>query len=262
MKWIRFSKNGERGFGILRGHSIDVHNGDMFNNPTSSGRVVELAEVRVEIPCTPGKMIALWNNSHAVAASQSLSTPTEPLFFLKPENSYAAHDGELPMPIAGASRIIYEAELGIVVGKQAKDIAEDDAVSVIFGYTCVNDITALSLLYAEPGFTHWSRAKGLDGFGPFGPVIETDLNPANLSICTRVNGRERQRYTTEDLILTPHRIVSLVSRGMTLQPGDIIACGTSIGVGPVPKSGAVEVEIEGIGILRTHFRSRGNGEAQ
>ncbi|MBZ9772314.1 fumarylacetoacetate hydrolase family protein [Mesorhizobium sp. CO1-1-8] len=255
MKWVRYSTKTEHGFGVLVDGIVEIYGGDMFANPIKSQRTVDLRSVKIEVPCLPSKMIALWNNSHSVAAVQSLDTPTEPLFFIKPANSYAADGDEIVLPIPGVGRIIYEAELGIVIGKQCKDVSVEDAGSVIFGYTCVNDLTALALLQAEAGFTHWSRAKGLDGFGPFGPVIATGLDPAELTIRARVNGRERQVYTTSDLILAPASIVSLVSRGMTLYPGDVIACGTSVGVGPVPKTGTVEIEIDGIGILQTHLRS-------
>lgn len=260
MQWIGYFHEGKPGFGSLADGKIEAYDGDIFGEAVKAGHVIDLNAVQIGMPCKPSKMIGLWNNSHAVAASQGLQVPTEPLYFVKPPNCYAAHDEVIDLP-GSVGRVIYEAELGIVIGKKCKDVSVDEAADAIFGYTCVNDLTAISLLQAEAGFTHWCRAKGLDGFGPFGPVIETELNPENLQICTRINGRERQRYSTNDLILKPNEIVSLVSRATTLLPGDIIACGTSLGVGPVPKNGNVEVEIEGIGVLRTHFRASGSGEA-
>ncbi len=252
-QWIRYTASVTTGFGILADGTIHVHSGDMFGSNRATGATLPLESIKTEMPCIPSKMIALWNNSHAVAASQGLDTPLEPLFFTKPSNSYAGQDSVVEYS-ASIGRILYEGELGIVIGRQCRDATIDEAREAIFGYTCVNDLTAQAFLEAGSGFTHWTRAKGLDGFAPFGPVIATGMDPAALTIRTRVNGRERQSYSTSDLIIKPAELVSLISRGMTLSPGDLIACGTSTGVGPLPKDGVVEVEIDGIGILRTHCR--------
>ncbi len=252
-QWIRFSMGSRAGFGILADDIIHVHEGEMFGASQPTGTMLPLGAVWVEMPCVPSKMIALWNNSHAVAAAQSLEIPQDPLFFIKPANSYAGQDSVVEHS-ASVGRILYEGELGIIIGKRCLDASIEEAEAAIFGYTCVNDLTAHAFLQAEAGFTHWTRAKGLDGFAPFGPVIATGIDPSGLTIRTRVNGRERQSYLAADLIMQPNRLVSLISRGMTLLPGDLIACGTSTGVGPLPKDGVVEVEIEGIGVLRTRCR--------
>jgi 2-keto-4-pentenoate hydratase/2-oxohepta-3-ene-1,7-dioic acid hydratase in catechol pathway len=252
-QWIRYSVGSSAGFGTLAGEIIHVHKGEMFAHSEPTGATLPLGAIRVEMPCVPGKMIALWNNSYAVAAAQGLEIPQEPLFFIKPANSYAGQDSVVEHS-AAVGRILYEGELGIIIGKHCRDASIDDAQAAIFGYTCVNDLTAQIFLQAEAGFIHWTRAKGLDGFAPFGPVITTGMDPAGLTIRTRVNGRERQSYSVSDLIIRPARLVSLISRGMTLLPGDLIACGTSTGVGLLPKDGIVEVEIDGIGVLRTRCR--------
>ena len=119
------------------------------------------------------------------------------------------------------ARVLYEGELGIVIGKQGKDIALDQAVDYIFGYTCVNDVTALDLLKADLSFAQWTRAKSFDCFGPFGPVIATSVDPAELVVRTLVNGKERQNYAVHDMIFPPAQLVSLISRDMTLLPGDV-----------------------------------------
>lgn len=254
MHWIRFSVGGKAGFGTLDGDVISVRQGNMFGESQATGASLALADVRVEMPCHPSKMIALWNNSRALAAAQGLEIPSEPLFFVKPSNCYAAQDSVIDYAPLADGRILYEGEIGIVIGKTCLNTTLEQAAGAIFGYTCVNDLTAHSLLEAAAGFTHWTRAKGLDGFGPFGPVIATGLDAASLVVRTRINGRERQNYAASDLILAPAELVSLISRGMTLLPGDVIACGTSTGVGPLPKEGVVEVEVEGVGVLRTHCR--------
>ncbi len=250
--WIGFTRDGAAGFGRLDGRRIAVHEGDLFGTPVPTGAVLDLAEVTVGLPCRPSKFIALWNNFRAMAEKQELAIPEAPLFLLKPANSYAASGAAIPVPEA-AGRALYEGELGIVIGKAARDVTEAEAAAHIFGYTCVNDVTALPILKADPSFAQWCRSKGLDGFGPFGPVIATGLDPATLTVRTLVNGRERQNYPVSDMIFPAARLVSMLSQGMTLEPGDVIACGTSIGSGPIPKGATVEVAIDGIGILTNTF---------
>jgi 2-keto-4-pentenoate hydratase/2-oxohepta-3-ene-1,7-dioic acid hydratase in catechol pathway len=133
----------------------------------------------------------------------------------------------------------------------------EDAAAAILGYTCVNDVTALDALNADPAFPQWTRAKGHDGFGAFGPVIATGLDPAALTIRTLVNGRERQAYPAADMIFDPASIVSRLSHDMTLLPGDLIACGTSLGVRPLKAGDVVEVAIEGIGALSVTMAAAG-----
>ncbi len=251
-KWIGFRNNGRGGFGRLDGETIDVCEGDMFASPNPTGERVALAEVLVDLPCRPSKMIALWNNFHALADKQGLAKPEAPLFFIKPANTY--HPGGQPVTVPEAGgRVLYEGELGIVIGRRARDLGEDAAADAIFGYTCLNDVTAPAILKADASFAQWTRSKGLDGFSPFGPVIATGLDPASLVVRTLVNGRERQSYPVSDMIFPPARLVSLLSQGMTLEPGDVIACGTSVGAGPIPRGATVEVVIDGIGTLSNRF---------
>ena len=255
-RWIGYRHDGRAGFGRLDGEQVTVHEGDLFDAPRATGEVLPLAEVVLDLPCRPSKVIALWNNFSAMAEKQRLTPPVAPLFLLKPANTYRPSGAEIAVPDC-AGRILFEGELGIVIGKvagrSARDLTPDEAAGHIFGYTCVNDVTALEILKADPSFAQWTRSKGLDGFGPFGPAIATDLDPEALSVKVRVNGRERQTYPLSDMIFRPHEIVAMISRGMTLEPGDVIACGTSNGSGPIPKGATVEVEIEGIGILSNRF---------
>ena len=151
--------------------------------------------------------------------------------------------------------MVYEGELGIVIGKRCSGISEAEAAAHIFGYTCVNDITAADILNRDPSFPQWARAKSFDGFGPFGPAIATGLDPAGLSIRTILNGAERQNYPVSDMIFSPHQLVSLISHDMTLEPGDLICCGTSVGVGVMKEPvNSVTIAIEGIGELHNEFR--------
>jgi 2-keto-4-pentenoate hydratase/2-oxohepta-3-ene-1,7-dioic acid hydratase in catechol pathway len=144
---------------------------------------------------------------------------------------------------------VYEAELGIVIGKRGRDIPLEEAAQYIFGYTCVNDVTAVELLRSDASFEQWTRAKNFDGFTPFGPWIETELDCTNAVVTAKVNGRERQNYAVSDMFFSPQELVAKLSRSMTLEAGDIISCGTSLGAMPWQNDAVVEVAIEGIGTL-------------
>ncbi len=259
--WIRFEQAGREEFGLLDPESgqIAVHEGNLFDQPVATGQERHLDEVRLLVPVRPGKFIGLWNNFHELAAKLGTSIPKEPLYFLKATTSLPP-SGEAIRPPAGyTGKIAYEGELGIVVGRRCRNTSEADAAQAIFGYTCVNDVTALDILSADPAFPQWARAKSCDSFGPCGPAIATGLDPSILRVRTLLNGRERQSYPAADMIIPPARIVSLLSREMTLEPGDLIACGTSVGVLPMRAGMVVEVTINGIGTLRNPVA--GNEEA-
>jgi 2-keto-4-pentenoate hydratase/2-oxohepta-3-ene-1,7-dioic acid hydratase in catechol pathway len=252
-KWIRFTQGSEEYFGTLEGSTIEVHSGDMFANPLTRGAITQLSSVRVIAPVRPGKFFGLWNNFHALAAKLGHAAPTEPLCFLKASNCYLDPEAEFRKPASYEGRVAYEGELGVVIGQRCADVDEATAGTAIFGYTCVNDLTAIDLLNRDPSFAQWMRAKSFDGFGPIGPVIATGVDWAQLRIRTVVDGVERQNYEAADMILSPPRIVSQLSREMTLMPGDVIACGTSLGVKTLRPGSVVEVVIDGIGTLRNTF---------
>ncbi len=226
----------------------------MFVDARATSRTLALSEVRVLVPTVPSKMIALWNNFHALAEKLNTPEPEEPLYFLKAPNSFLAAGETIRRPRAYAGKVVYEGELGIVIGKACQEVAEAEAGAYIFGYTCVNDVTALELINKDPTFAQWVRAKSFDTFGVFGPVIATGLDPMALSVRTVLNGQERQNYPVSDMIFPPLGLVSLISHDMTLYPGDVIACGTSLGVGSMKEaSNTIEVSIEGIGTLSNLF---------
>ena len=254
-RWIRYEAEGHAGFGVLEGERIAVCIGDMFGASERTGQLRLLADVTTTLPCVPGKLVGLWNNYHAQAAKQGLSIPAEPLWFIKAASSYLAHGQPFTVPPSYDGRVVYEGELGLVIGKTCKNMSEDDAADAIFGVTCVNDVTALDLLTRDASFAQWTRAKSFDTFGIFGPVVATGLDWKTLNIRTLVNGRERQNYPCSDMIFSPARIVSSLSREMTLYPGDVIACGTSLGVLPIKPGTVVEIVIEGIGVLKNTFES-------
>jgi 2-keto-4-pentenoate hydratase/2-oxohepta-3-ene-1,7-dioic acid hydratase in catechol pathway len=198
-------------------------------------------------------MIALWNNFRALAAKLGNSVPTEPLYFIKGNNSYLATGQTIRMPRSYSGKVVYEGELGVVIGKTCRAVTEAEAQCNIFGYTCINDVTANDILNRDVTFAQWTRAKSFDTFGVFGPVVATDLDPMRLTVRTVLNDQERQNYPASDMVFPPARLVSLISQDMTLDPGDVIACGTSIGVGSMKPGSTVAVSIDGIGTLINRF---------
>jgi len=252
-QWIRFEHNGKARFGTLEDGTITVHEGDMFDSPTPSTETVALEQVRVLTPTEPSKIVALWNNFHALGKKANLATPEEPLYFIKATTSALPGGAAICRPANYDGKVVFEGELGIVIGKTCHAISESEADDYIFGYTCINDVTAVELLNKDPSFAQWTRAKSFDTFGVFGPVVATGLNPDTLSIHTVLNGDVRQDYPVSDMIFPPRRLVSLLSQDMTLLPGDVIACGTSVGVGSMKPGSEISVTIEGIGTLSNRF---------
>lgn len=210
------------------------------------GTPIPLETVQLLPPVVPGKFLGLWNNYAAAADKNGWDRPSHPLYFLKPATSLAGPGAQVVFP-KDIGRVLYEGELGIVIGATCRNVSVDEATTAILGYTCVNDLTALNILQEDPSFPQWTRAKGFDGFGVIGPMIATDLDWRDLTVKTLVNGRERQSYPAQDMFFGPEQIVSALSRDMTLMPGDVIACGTSLGARPVKPGDVVEVVIEGIG---------------
>ncbi|MBB6310311.1 fumarylacetoacetate hydrolase family protein [Xanthobacter tagetidis] len=252
--WLRFTHRGATKIGTLDGDTIAVHEGSMFSGAAPTGATLALADVALEAPCVPSKIVALWNNFHELAARLKVAEPVEPLWLLKATTSVAAPGAVVRKPATYDGKTVYEGELGIVIGARLADASEAEAAAGIFGYTVVNDITAADILNRDPTFPQWARAKGVDGYGPFGPWIVTDFDPATARVRTILNGQERQNYPLADMIFPPARLVAMLSREMTLNPGDLIACGTSVGVGSMKEpTNTIEVEIDGIGRLTNTF---------
>ena len=253
MKWLRFLDAGVEGFGRLDGDAVQVYEGELFDAPRPSGRRLPLAGLQWLAPCRPGKIIALWNNFRAAAQKNGWAEPAEPLYLLKSPGSACGTGAAIPVPTAYDGRVAYEGELAVVIGRRARAVAPAEAASHIFGYACANDVTAIELLHRDASFPQWTRAKSFDGFGAFGPVIETEFDPTDAELRTLVNGRERQNFALADMFFTPAELVSRLSQDMTLEPGDLIFCGTSLGVLPMKPGSTVEVAIDGIGSLVNHY---------
>jgi 2-keto-4-pentenoate hydratase/2-oxohepta-3-ene-1,7-dioic acid hydratase in catechol pathway len=196
-------------------------------------------------PIVPTKIVCVGRNYAAHAKELGNEVPAEPLLFLKPPSSLVGPGGLVMLPSASA-RVEYEAELGVIIGRRAKDVSRDDAPEVIFGYTCVCDVTARDLQRKDG---QWTRAKGFDTFCPAGPWVETELDSSALRILCRVNGEVRQDGRTSQMIFDVPALVAYTSRIMTLEPGDLLVTGTPEGVGPLARGDELQVEIESIGVL-------------
>jgi len=190
--------------------------------------------------------VCLGLNYRSHAEETKLDIPKVPLIILKPSTAVIGPGSEIILP-PNSMRVDYEGELGVVIGRKAKDVPQDKWQEYVLGYTCVNDVSE-RFNQAEDG--QWTRAKSYDTFAPIGPCIETGINPDNLKLETRLNGELRQSARTGDLIFGVPSLISFISGVMTLLPGDIIATGTPAGIGPMNPGDVVEVTIEEIGTLR------------
>jgi 2-keto-4-pentenoate hydratase/2-oxohepta-3-ene-1,7-dioic acid hydratase in catechol pathway len=252
--WIRFRHQDKVGFGTVRDGEISVHSGDMFGVSQASGERCALSEVELLAPSQPSKIIALWNNFHALAAKLNVPEPQEPLYLLKAPTTVAAANSIVTRPPSYDGKVVYEGELGIVIGRTCGRVSVEQADGFIHGYTCVNDVTAGDIIGKDATFAQWARAKGFDDFCPFGPAIVAGIDPAKLSVRTILNGVERQNYPISDMIFSAQQLVSRISHDMTLCPGDLICCGTSLGVGAMREpTNRVTVAIEGVGALHNEF---------
>lgn len=250
--WVRYEQDGKVHFGTLDAASgtIAEYTGDMFASPVATARRVAVDAVKLLVPTPASKLIGLWNNFRELAVKLNQAIPDEPLWFIKAASSYLNPGEAIRPPRSFTGKTVFEGELGIVIGQRCSGVDEAAAADCIFGYTCVNDVTGFDVLNKNPAFAQWARAKSFDTFGPFGPCIATGLDWRTLRIRTILNGTERQNYPAGDMILSPARIVSMIAQEVTLLPGDVIACGTSVGAGSMKPGTVVEIAIDGIGVLK------------
>jgi len=210
----------------------------------------ELDEVKLLAPVTPSKIVCVGRNYREHAAELGNKMPDEPLLFLKAPSAVIASGDSIELPIA-SQQVEHEGELGVVIGKVARNISSsDDPLSYVFGYTCVNDVTARDLQRKDVQFT---RGKSFDTFCPVGPWIETAIDPTNLAVETRLNGEVKQKGNTADMAFPVAFLIRYISEIMTLYPGDLIATGTPAGVSRMKHGDTVEVEVHGIGVLRNQI---------
>jgi len=246
MKIVRFRFGRRTSYGIQSGETIEVFAGSPFARFTRTDEHHRLSEARVLAPCQPSKIVAVGLNYRSHAAEIGSPVPEVPLLFLKPPTSVIGPGDGIVYP-SMTSRLDYEGELGVVIKKKARRVPADKALDHVLGYTCFNDVSARDLQGLDG---QWTRAKGFDTFAPFGPCIETELDPGNVPVETYLNGERKQNGNTSDLIHSVPDIISFASHVMTLLPGDVIATGTPGGIGPMSVGDTVEIRIAPIGTLR------------
>jgi 2-keto-4-pentenoate hydratase/2-oxohepta-3-ene-1,7-dioic acid hydratase in catechol pathway len=246
MKYLRFEKNEETLYGILEGETVKQLDGDFLTgNAQLTGDVYNLSDVKVLAPVNPVQVVAIGLNYALHAEEKGKAIPDEPMMFMVSPTSIIADGEDIVLPNLD-HLTEFEAELAIVIGKQAKDVKKEDALDYVFGYTLCNDVSDRVLQKKDGQFT---RAKSYPTFKPLGPVIETDIDPNNVAIKLTVNGEVKQDSNTNDLIHNVEAVIESVTEVMTLNPGDIIITGTPSGVGPLTPGDEVVLEIEGIGKL-------------
>jgi 2-keto-4-pentenoate hydratase/2-oxohepta-3-ene-1,7-dioic acid hydratase in catechol pathway len=259
MKFCRFSPVSSRQkstatikFGLIEGDSIREISAPPWKEWKMALRSFPLKDCRLAAPVLPSKIVCVGRNYAAHAAEFGHEMPKEPMIFLKPPSSVIGPGESIMLP-KYSQRVEHEAELGLVIGKACAHLKDDeDPLSYLLGYTCINDVTARDLQKSDVQFT---RAKGFDTFCPVGPHIETELDPHDVLVEAHVNGTQKQSGSTSLMAFPVAFLVRWISRMMTLVPGDLIATGTPAGVGALVAGDTVEVSVAGIGMLRNPVHS-------
>ena len=257
MRISRFTVENEIHYGVVQGEGEDQVvvpiAGDPFYNGIQpiEGASWKAQDVRLLAPVIPrSKIVCVGRNYADHAAEMGNELPTSPMLFFKPNTSVVGPGDPVTLP-SWTERVSYEAELAVVIGRICKDVPAEKADEVIFGYTAANDLTARD---AQETDGQWARAKGFDGSCPLGPWIETELDPSDLRIASRVDGQTKQDSSTAQMVFSVAEIIAYASAAFTLLPGDVILTGTPEGVGQVDEGDRIEVEVEGIGTLATVLR--------
>ena len=253
MRLARFRHGDRIATGALEPGSDDIRvlRGTFFEDPLPTGETVALGDVLLLAPVLPSKLVCVGKNYAAHAAEFGMQVPEEPLLFLKPSTAVIGPGDPIRL-LAISRRVDFEGELAVVIGRLARGVRAEDAFKYILGYTCANDVTLRDLQKTDD---QWARAKGFDGSAPIGPWIETDLDPNDVIVRTRLNGEIRQQASTSDMVFGVATLLEYITTFMTLLPGDILLTGTPEGVGALSDGDVVEVEVDGVGVLRNEVRS-------
>jgi 2-keto-4-pentenoate hydratase/2-oxohepta-3-ene-1,7-dioic acid hydratase in catechol pathway len=258
MKLGRFisPRTGHPGLGLVHGEHIYAVTDDLFDSgrfdPAASEDFAPLSEARLVAPVQPSKIVCVGRNYREHAAELGNPMPPEPLLFLKAPSAIVGSGEAIELPTV-SQRVEHEGELAVVIGRECRRLSDaENPLDYVLGYTCLNDVTARDLQQRDVQFT---RAKSFDTFCPVGPFVETELDPLDVQVETRVNGEVRQRGRTGVMAFPVPYLIRYVSHVMTLAPGDLVSTGTPAGVGPLRDGDVCEVEVEGIGVLRNPVRA-------
>lgn len=246
MRFVRYKWDNRIFYGIVEGDNVRRIDLSPFIDWKLLDESHPLSEVRLLAPAEPSKIVAVGLNYINHADELKMDVPSEPILFLKPTTAVIGPGEPIFYP-AMSKQVDFEAEVGVVIKDEAKGISESEAKEAILGYTCANDVTARDLQRRDG---QWGRCKSFDTFAPIGPWIDTEVDPMDIRVESVLNGRVMQSSTTEDMIFDIYKLVSFISKVMTLLPGDVIMTGTPPGVGPMQPGDIIEIKIEDIGVLR------------
>jgi 2-keto-4-pentenoate hydratase/2-oxohepta-3-ene-1,7-dioic acid hydratase in catechol pathway len=250
MKLLRYASSSGPAYGILEDDgTVYALEGSPLGEHTRGAAVGPIDSLKLLVPVEPPKVVCVGMNYADHVAEANAKMPTMPLYFMKPRTALVGHDGEIVYP-KDSTNVHYEAEFTIVIGKTGRRIPESEALDYVFGYTIANDVSARDWQRKEMADGFLLHGKAFDTFAPVGPVVATDIDGSDLAIELRLNGEVKQKSRTSQLIFNIPTLISDVSQFITLEPGDLILTGTTSGVGPMKPGDTVEIEVEGIGILR------------
>ncbi len=246
MRTCRFRRGGRELYGVIEGLEVRALSAEPWAGGLPEGPSFMLSEVTLLAPTVPTKVVAVGRNYAAHAKELGNPVPKEPLIFIKASPSVIGPGAQIRLPEI-SKEVHFEAEMACVMGKALGRASAAEARDAVFGWTCLNDVTARDIQRVE---AHFTRAKSFDTFCPLGPVIETALDPLEAAVTCRVNGEQRQRGFARDMVFDPFALVAFVSGVMTLLPGDVVSTGTPEGVGKLQRGDWVEVEVSGVGVLK------------
>ena len=247
MKFARFEHNGKAYNGLAEADEINVIQGSFGDQFDMTDQKFPVSEIRFLPAVLPTKIVCVGQNYRGHIEELGMPVPKEPIIFFKPPSCLTGHEHPI-IYHRDAGRIDYEGELAIVIKNEMRNINEIDTLNYVLGYSCFNDVTERDMVGNNPFLL--SIAKGFDTFGPFGPYIVTDLDPNHLMLKTYLNGELKQQDNTENCVFSVQKVLSYISRYITLFPGDIVTTGTPKGIAPMQPGDTVVVEIEDIGSLR------------
>jgi 2-keto-4-pentenoate hydratase/2-oxohepta-3-ene-1,7-dioic acid hydratase in catechol pathway len=250
MKFLRYESSSGPAYGVLEADgTVYALEGSPLGEHRRGAAVGPIDSLQLLAPVEPPKVICVGMNYADHVAETNAKMPTFPLYFMKPRTALVGHGGEIIYP-RDSTNVHYEAEFTIVIGKTGRRIPESEALSYVLGYTIANDVSARDWQRKEMAEGFLLHGKGFDTFAPIGPVVDTDVDGSDLAIELRLNGEVKQKSRTSQLIFNIPTLISDISQFVTLEPGDVILTGTTSGVGPMKPGDIVEVEVEGIGVLR------------
>ena len=252
MKFYRCELNGKSFYAVLDGDTVRPLKAAPYSGVEYTGEAFPASGVRMLAPCEPTKIVCIGKNYRAHADEMGEGQPPQPVLFIKPSTCIVGNGEDVVYP-AVSGRVDFEGELGVVIGRRASGVKRANAKEFIFGYTCLNDVTARDIQKSSDQGGQWTRGKGFDTFCPIGPHIETELNAQNIPIMTRLNGEVKQSSSTSLMTHDIPSLIEFITEGMTLLPGDIIATGTPEGIGPMQRGDVVEVELGGVGVLKNRI---------